>query len=425
MKNSSLQTVATTSTLALLLALNGCDRLPEAITGNKAPNTPTIQAVGPSGSRTGEPMAEVSMQMPPMSGDALVNSFAAENRRSGSPIIRGANIGPRAEMVVFEQDGQPIDDSISGFNEASMPGQNYAQIDLPPGDRRMVSAPSYNTDPSEDRNDGVIVIRNANLKFVDDLEISAQADGLIMVLDADEGDQIKAGMELLQLDSRMAIAELDVAIKELDAAIEKSKDDSEIEYSMAADNVAKQEVETSKELVARGGETGQEYRKKWLEARRASLAIKVAQLKNSQDVAAAGVSEAKKRMAQVQVELRSIKAPFDGMVAEKTKDIHDWVRAGDVIMRLVSMDKLRVVGQVRTEQLEAAPHLLLGAPAKVEVELYPGARETLQATVGFVSPVMQSSGSYKVWLEIPNQKAQDQWLFREGMSATIAIDTRP
>ncbi len=98
--------------------------------------------------------------------------------------------------------------------------------------------------------------------------------------------------------------------------------------------------------------------------------------------------------------------------------------AGDVIVRLVALEKLRVVGMVKIDSLEAPPHLLLNAPASIDIQLYPGAVQTVEARVGFVSPVMQSSGAYQIWVEIPNQKVNDQWLFRQGMPATIRINTR-
>ena len=154
------------------------------------------------------------------------------------------------------------------------------------------------------------------------------------------------------------------------------------------------------------------------------MAITVAEVKNKQDLSAVGVSKAKMGAAEVQVQLRKIIAPFDGIVAEKLKDQHEWVRAGEVIMRLVSMEQLRVVGQVRVSQLSAAPHELLGAPANVDIELFPGKAERVVAKVDFVSPVMESSGGYRIWLQIPNIKSNDQWVFREGMPAKIEIRTR-
>jgi multidrug resistance efflux pump len=272
--------------------------------------------------------------------------------------------------------------------------------------------------------DGKIYVDSAHLKFVNDLEVAAQADGLITQMDADEGDLLKTNSLMIQLDDRLANSELQVTQKEYEAAVEKSKDDSEIQYSKAAHDVAREEYNIAVELDRKGAGTATELSKKWLEDRRAGLAITVAQLKNKQDVLAVGVSEAKQGAAKVQVDMRKIVAPFDGIVAEKRKEQHDWVRAGDVILRLVSMEQLRVVGQVRVSQLSAAPHELLGAPAVIDIELYPGKSERVTAKVGFVSPVMESSGGYRIWLQIPNVKANDQWVFREGMPARIEIATR-
>ncbi len=228
----------------------------------------------------------------------------------------------------------------------------------------------------------------------------------------------------MELDSRLAVAERDVAIKELDAARQKSEDTSEILYAKSAKEVAEQDLKNSNELLRRQVESAGDNRKKWLEHRRSELAITVAEIKRNQDLSAVGVNEAKKRAAEVQIDLRTIQAPFHGIVAHKEKDANEWVKAGDVIVRLVALEKLRVVGMVKIDSLEAPPHLLLNAPASIDIQLYPGAVQTVEARVGFVSPVMQSSGAYQIWVEIPNQKVNDQWLFRQGMPATIRINTR-
>ena len=245
-----------------------------------------------------------------------------------------------------------------------------------------------------------------------------------MQMDADEGDLLTTNTLMIQLDDRLANSELDVTKKEYEAAIEKAKDDSEIQYSVASNDVAQAEYGIQKQINDKGAGTDIELNKKWLEWKRADLAITVAKVKKKEADLAAGVSQAKQGAAEVQVQLRKIIAPFDGIVAEKRKERHDWVRAGDVILRLVSMEQLRVVGQVRVNQLSAAPHELVGAPATVEIELYPGKIERVSAKVGFVSPVMESSGSYRIWLQIANVKANDQWIFREGMPAKIEIQTR-
>ena len=353
----------------------------------------------------------VTLELPTMdSGELSITSLKANEQsfKTATPrLIRQVAAGP---------------DDVAQIYSAYAGDQNYANRsynDTPYGENNS----NGQTEGSTNNHDGIIVISNAHLKFVDDIEIVAQTDGMITELTAEEGNIIPAGQILVQLDSRLPKAELEVANQELQVSREKSKDESELQYAKAASNVADQDFETSKELKRRGVESDQDYNKKWLEKRRSGLAIPVAELKQREAAGAVGINDAKVKMAETQISFRTIPAPFTGIVAEKLKDRYDWVRAGEPLLRLVSLNRLRVVGQVRTVQLEAPPHMLMGAPATVEVELFPGSKKTLQAKVGFVSPVMQSSDAYKIWLEIDNEQANNQWLFREGMTATVSINT--
>ncbi|MFM9064202.1 MAG: HlyD family efflux transporter periplasmic adaptor subunit, partial [Pirellula sp.] len=82
--------------------------------------------------------------------------------------------------------------------------------------------------------------------------------------------------------------------------------------------------------------------------------------------AAVGVNQAKLNASLVQLELRTIKAPFSGVVASMQKERFDWVKAGEEIMRLVSLDKFRVKGTVR---IADSPNTLEGAKAKVIIPI--------------------------------------------------------
>ena len=377
--------------------------------GKPDPNAVTLAPAGPNeATAKSERMAnlETPLTVPPTSP---INSVAP------SPFVTPANAQelPSNQAAQVVATGGPAYDSTLF---TSTPNEPYLQpgLPVPPIDRSGPSA------------DGKIRINSAQLKYVRDqnLAIAAQADGLITELSVDEGNMVAANSLLIQLDDRLAKSELEVTNKEYLAALEKSKDDAEIKYSQAASDVAKKELEMAQDLDRRGAGTFSELIKKELEATRAELAINVAEMKNKQDVAAADVSLAKKGAAEVQIQLRKITAPFDGIVAEKIKARHDWVRAGDVILRLVSLQQLRVVGQVRPSQLSAAPHELVGAPASIEIEIYPGRVERVSAQVGFVSPEMEGQNGYNIWLQIPNIKSKDQWVFREGMPAKIEIQTR-
>ena len=400
--------------------LGGCDYLPEVITGHPDPTAAKLRPAGPASDIESNPSS--------------MNDFG-KSRHTPGKLVNDANTGYDNSVV---QTGGSYGEGIaappaisappsigSGIFEPSQvaPTAPESGINVPSAESVAVSTSSRSSSTSTSSN-GKIVIKNANLKFVNDLDIASQADGLIQELVADEGDMLTKGELLVQLDDRLANSELAVTHKEVEAAKEKAKDDSEILYSRAAFNVAEIDYTKTEELNARGSETDSELRKKWLEKRRAELAITVAELKNNQDKAAVEVASAKEGAAAVQVDLRKMLVPFDGIVAEKKKEKYDWVRGGEVLLRLVSMEQIRVVGQVRVDDLQARPHELMNAPAMVDIELFPGKRERVEAKIGFVSPVLEVSGAYRVWVQIPNKKVNNQWLFREGMPATIEISTR-
>jgi len=414
------------SGLIILPCLGGCDYLPEVVTGRPDPTAAKLRPAGPASDIESNASSMSDFSKSPYAQGKLVND--ANTGYDNSVVQTGGSYGEgvTAPPSIGTPPALSAPLSIgSGVFEPSQAGTTTSEsgINVPSAESVAVSTGSRNSSTSTSSN-GKIVIKNANLKFVNDLDIASQADGLILDLVADEGDMLAKGELLVQLDDRLANSELAVTHKEVEAAKEKAKDDSEILYSRAAFNVAEIDYTKTKELNDRGSETDSELRKKWLEKRRAELAITVAELKNNQDKAAVEVAAAKEGAAAVQVDLRKMLVPFDGIVAEKKKEKYDWVRGGEVLLRLVSMEQIRVVGQVRVDDLQAPPHELMNAPAMVDIELFPGKRERVEAKIGFVSPVLEVSGAYRVWVQIPNKKVNNQWLFREGMPATIEISTR-
>ncbi len=265
------------------------------------------------------------------------------------------------------------------------------------------------------------MIRGAVLKYINDVIIVAQSDGLIQKISADEGDMVTKETLLIQLDVRLAQSELKVAETELNAAIEQAKDESEIQYNEAAYEVAKIAYETSQRLLSKGSEAEAEAQKKWLEFRRSELAIDVAKLKNKKDKSQVDIAEAKRDAANVQIQLRSIESPFDGVVVLRERDEFEWVKAGEPILRLVAQDRLRVVGSVKASDLSIPVHRLKGAKVRIQIQISAEAVEVVNGQIDFVSPVEDLGARYRVWCEIPNRKEGTQWLYRDGMNANIEI----
>ncbi|MCY2999940.1 MAG: HlyD family efflux transporter periplasmic adaptor subunit [Planctomycetota bacterium] len=269
----------------------------------------------------------------------------------------------------------------------------------------------------------------AILSFVNDIKVVAQTDGIILDILVDEGSAVAKDTIMIQIDNRLAVAEREVASKELESAKLKAEDDSQIKFSVASYEVATSVFNRSQELFAKVVEAQEEWEKKRLEKIKAGFQIDVSKREQLIAQAAVGVNEAKVNASNVQLELRTIKAPFTGVVASMQKERFDWVKAGEEILRLVSLDKFRVKGTVR---IADSPNTLEGARANVIIPTGAGKVERLEGVVGFVSPESQGSGArndgtqeYTVWVEIPNKQVGGKYLFRGAMDAIVEIIPNP
>ncbi len=305
--------------------------------------------------------------------------------------------------------------------DASVPGSALPGSALPGSALQSLPLPSDGVLPSKD---GVLRYK-AILSFVNDIKVVAQADGIVLDILVDEGTMVSKDTVMIQIDNRLANAEKDIATRELESARLKAEDDSQIKFSEASFDVSSSVFNRSQELYAKVAESLDDLEKKRLEKIKAGFQIDVSKREQKINEAAVGVNEAKLNASLVQLELRTIKAPFSGVVASVQKERFDWVKAGEEILRLVSLEKFRVKGTVR---LTESPNALEGARAKVIVPIGAGKVEEIQGVVGYVSPESQGTGArndgtheYAVWVEIPNKQVAGKYLFRGAMDAVVEI----
>jgi multidrug efflux pump subunit AcrA (membrane-fusion protein) len=297
-------------------------------------------------------------------------------------------------------------------------GQNQAVGEMPP---TIAAVPPAGI-PVPSSANGTIVVNLAVVYFPDDSTVAAQADGIIVKMFVDDGNMVKTDSPLLDIDARTAAAEVEMAMKEMEAADLKAKNESNLEYSKKALEVAKKEFEISEKLLLRGAEDLSVFEKKQLEREKAFFQVNMSETDRATNAAEHIVKKAKYAATQIQMELRKILAQRTGMVTEITKRQGDWVRAGEPILRLTSLDRIRIKG---IAEVYDAPHLLLNAPARVSINFAPGKSESIDGTVTFVSPRATAAGKYQIYVDLPNRLTPDgQYLFREGMTATIEVAPR-
>ncbi|MEE4185408.1 MAG: efflux RND transporter periplasmic adaptor subunit [Gammaproteobacteria bacterium] len=185
--------------------------------------------------------------------------------------------------------------------------------------------------------------------------ISAETEGRVEAINARRGEQLQAGAPMVTLDLRDRVAR----IKQAEASVREHA------TAYAAQSTLKSDGYVSDTQIA---ETLAK-----LEAARAELV-----------------------RAQLDLENRIIRAPFDGVLQERTVEVGDFVRAGDQVATFVDNLTLIVTGTLAEQEVAAINR---GEPATAS--LVTGQQVT--GTVRYISPVAdESTRTFLVELEVPN-----------------------
>jgi multidrug efflux pump subunit AcrA (membrane-fusion protein) len=271
------------------------------------------------------------------------------------------------------------------------------------------------------------VIENAKVVLVDDLELSASEMGELTYLGVKEGEPVSEGAEIAKIDDRQAIIAREAARHGLKAAAERAKSDVEVRHARAAAAVAKETYEGM--LKANSGKiegaiTKTDLREKELEWKRAVLAIEKSEHDMSLAAMDAWAKKAELDAAELAIEQRTVKAPFNGQVAEVYRQQSEWVNKGDPILRLIRLDTLYVDGALYLDQYN--PREIRGCEVTIDVPVGRGEVAQVPGRIVNVSPELRYAGSagqqtYVVRAEITNRSDDGQWLVLPGHQATMTI----
>ena len=290
----------------------------------------------------------------------------------------------------------------------------------------------------------------------DKVALSTDISGVVRQVPVREGQEVRAGDVLIQLDTRQFQIALDAAKADLDQTrltLLAAKDD----YQRMLHDVAAREAQVKGDqantdrlaaLVGRGDTPRQQYddARYKLDADAAALRsaamqaqAQLARLNGDPNVdvttlPAYKLGEAHVAEAQRQLDHTSVRAPFDGIVTQvSTLQPGMFLPAGTAAFGLVSTDRAWVDAQPKETELTWVKP---GDPADVTVDTYPG--RVWHGTVESISP---ASGSQ--FAILPAQNASGNWVkvvqripmrvrvdvhpgdppLRAGMSAVVDVNT--
>jgi len=262
------------------------------------------------------------------------------------------------------------------------------------------------------------------------VNISAQSMGRVTQLAVKEGDRVKAGQFLLQIDPVNAEAAVRRDIASVAGArtgLEQSR--ATLQSARAGLEVARQALKRQQELTAAGlttreslerAEADVEMRESDLKAREQEIKNRETQL-NQQE---AGLISSQHTLAQVRFE-----SPFDGIVTRRNIEEGENVmvgtmnNAGTVLLTVADMSVIEA--EVEVDETDI-PFVRLGQPAKIKIDAIPDQTFTGKVTEIGNSPIQttgtgttRTATNFKVTVTIDGQVPE----VRPGFTCTAEITT--
>jgi len=200
----------------------------------------------------------------------------------------------------------------------------------------------------------------------EEAQVSARIDGVTIVeLDAEDGDQVKAGQVLARLDRTQLEAQLaqnDAALARADAAIEQSK--SMIEQSQAQVSFANDDFGRAQKLGNSVMSTSQ------IEQRETTMKTSQAQLNAAQHALTVAQADrrardAERRELQVRMSRTEVVAPVSGVVSRRSARVGAMVStSGEPLFRIIEDGAIDLEAEIAEQSL---PQLAVGMPAKIRL----------------------------------------------------------
>ena len=265
------------------------------------------------------------------------------------------------------------------------------------------------------------VLYGCLVKLDEDVQLPAPEAGVLVQLSVKEGSQVRAGDVIAKIYDSEVQTQKKAAEYGLSAAYMQATDDVQIRYAKKSADVAEQNYE---KMMQSNRDVEKAVAE--IEVLKAKLEWDASVLSAEKAIHDQGLAKyeyhkkkAEVEAAQLAIDRRVIRSPFDAEVVKLYRHQDEWVSPGDPIVRLVSLDTMLVEGAV--EQAAYDPHEVNGCDVVVEVEVARGRKEQVTGRITYVSSLVRLDGRYIVRAEVANRQEHGQWLLRDGTTATMKV----
>lgn len=270
---------------------------------------------------------------------------------------------------------------------------------------------------SENSDGKQLVVESVMLRLLEEAEVPAQEAGVVTSVAVREGQRVKQGEVLAQIDDQVARLAAEAVQAQYDIARAKAANDVRQRFAKKSLEVSEAELRRSMDSIERFAKSISQsqldverltVQKNQLEAEQAEHEHQVATLEMK-------AQENELTAARAQVARRRIVAPFDGVIVQIYVRRGEWVEPGQKALRIVNVDRLKAEGFVPAVGAVAD---LSDISVSLEVD---GLSEKgkPEGKIVFVSPEVDPiTGQVRVWAEIDNRDGK----LRPGQPARMVIE---
>ncbi|WP_284215382.1 MULTISPECIES: efflux RND transporter periplasmic adaptor subunit [Alphaproteobacteria] len=229
--------------------------------------------------------------------------------------------------------------------------------------------------------------------------VGFEVSGTVTELHADHGDRVEKGAILARLDSAEQQARLEQAkATQLAAQTSILKAEANVRRAEAVYAQRLEDSNRKQSLASRNAITGQEAGEALRDEKVAAADLSVA--KSEVEVAKAQLTDAIAKLSYEETILQQhvLRAPYDGVVIDRRKEVGSVISSGEVMFTLVQPDTIWTLAYVDEEQAGA---LEVGLPAEIRMRSRPNtAIQGRVARIGLESD--RANEERKVWVKCNN-----------------------
>ena len=255
-------------------------------------------------------------------------------------------------------------------------------------------------------------------------DVAAETAGRVMAAGIERGSPVSQGAELIRLssietDAQLKEAEANAAQIEArlgitDGAALEVNAVPEVQNAKAGADLAQAEFARIKSLLDQRVVSQSEYDQRRTQAEAARQQYEAAKNSAAQQYQSLQAARARVSMARKAFADTVVRAPFNGVVAERLVTVGDYVTKGMKVAIVVRVNPLRV--QLTVPE-QAVSSMAPGQPVTFEVDAYPGRQ--FEGRVKYVSPALQADQrALTVEATVPNADG----VLKPGLFATARIE---